>query len=92
MYAIYRSTRFRKDLKQAVKNPRFKNAVFISVVNTLIQGNPLPEKYQNHKLTGEFSDCCECHIQPDVLLIYIIDDDKHELRLVRIGSHAELFG
>jgi mRNA interferase YafQ len=51
----------------------------------------LPEKYKNHLLAGEWSKHRACHIKPDFLLIYLKTDDN-DLYLVRLGSHAELFG
>jgi mRNA interferase YafQ len=50
---------------------------------------PLPEKYSDYKLKGNWLDFRECHIKPDRLLIYTLSD--FELRPVRVGSHAELF-
>ena len=92
MHAIHRSNTFKKDLKRELKNPHFKKDVFLIVINDLANGKQLASRYRSHKLTGEFSDCFECHLQPDLLLVYLIDHKAHELRLVRLGSHAELFG
>jgi len=92
MYLIRRSTTFKKDLKRELKNPRFKKDIFLEAVDTLARGKQLKERHQNHKLTGEFSNCFECHLQPDLLLVYMIDRQAQTLRLIRLGSHAELFG
>lgn len=92
MHVIYRSTAFKKDLKREIKNPRFKKDIFTAVIDALAGGEQLAARHRNHKLTGEFSDCFECHLQPDLLLIYLIDHKARVLRLVRLGSHAELFG
>ena len=59
------------------------------VIDTLARGEPLPAKYQNHQLKGIYSGFFDCHIQPDWILIYKIEDRK--LLLIDIGSHADLF-
>jgi len=92
MHAIRRSATFRKNLKREAKSPRFKEATFLTAVNTLARGEALAPRYRNHKLAGEFFGCFECHLQPDLLLIYLIDREAQVLQLVRVGSHAELFG
>ena len=56
----------------------------------LLADQVLPLRYQDHSLTGEFKDCRECHLKPDLLLIYrMVGDDI--LELTRLGSHSELF-
>lgn len=62
------------------------------VVDTLRQGLPLAQRYRDHPLTGEYRGFRECHIQPDWLLIYLIEDDVLTLTLVDTGSHADMFG
>jgi mRNA interferase YafQ len=57
----------------------------------LMADAPLPAKYHDHSLSGEWEGCRECHIKPDLLLIYEKPDDE-TLRLARLGSHGELFG
>ena len=56
----------------------------------LVTDQAVPKKYQDHSLLGEYSDYRECHLRPDLLLIYHRPDDA-SLRLVRLGSHSELF-
>lgn len=92
MHTIHRSTTFRKDIKRVARNPHFRKTVFLGVIDALARGETLAPQYRNHKLMGEFSGCFECHLQPDLLLIYLIDRDAQAVRLIRIGSHAELFG
>jgi mRNA interferase YafQ len=82
------STRFKKDLK------RFKhqqNGVdeLHEVIQILCKRKKLPEKYKDHPLTGSYARHRECHVKPDVLLIY--SADEIHLYLERIGSHSELF-
>ena len=61
------------------------------VITLLAMGETLPEKYKDHALTGNWSEHRECHIQPDWLLIYRIEDDVLVLTLSRTGSHSDLF-
>jgi mRNA interferase YafQ len=90
-YEIERSARFKKAYKRVRQLPGFKEAVFIEVVDTLATGQKLPTKYKDHKLTGNLKDFRECHIAPDILLIYQIDSDMLILMLVNIGNHSQLF-
>jgi len=61
------------------------------VVEILLAGKQLPEKYQEHSLSGNWIEHRECHIQPDWLLLYHIKDNMLVLTLTRTGSHADLF-
>jgi mRNA interferase YafQ len=92
MYNLKHSNRFKKDLRKISSNKNFDAKTFISVVETIRVGDKLQEKYSDHKLNGEFKDCRECHIKPDLLLIYKINQKQSALHLLRIGSHSELFG
>lgn len=60
------------------------------VIDRLRQGEALEEKYRDHALEGKLKDFRECHIQPDWLLIYLIEDDILTLTLVDTGSHTDL--
>ncbi len=62
-----------------------------SVVDTLRQGRQLEEKYRDHELIGKFKGFRECHIKPDWLLIYLIENDILTLTLVDTGTHADIF-
>lgn len=86
---------FKRDFKRESQG-RLKKAVkevFPAVVDDLANDRPLDEKYHDHNLTGNWSGYRECHLKPDLLLIYkkIDDDDKAILCLARLGSHSELF-
>jgi mRNA interferase YafQ len=61
------------------------------IISKLAQGIPLPESNRDHELTGSYVDHRECHIQPDWLLIYRIDNEVLVLTLTRTGSHSDLF-
>lgn len=61
------------------------------VVDALAAGEPLPEKYKDHNLTGNYKGCRECHITPDRLLIYEVSGGELILYLTRTGIHSDLF-
>ena len=61
------------------------------VVDTLRHGKQLDEKYRDHGLSGNFQGFRECHIKPDWLLVYLIENDILTLTLVDTGSHADIF-
>jgi len=64
----------------------------VNVLSLLASGNPLPERYKDHLLTGNLRDFRECHIEPDWLLMYQIFEDVLILSATATGSHADLFG
>ena len=90
MLKIVRSNRFMKDLKLALKCGYDLNELS-KVVNLLANRKTLPIKYKDHALSGDYSNFRECHIKPDWLLIYHIDDEELELFLLRTGTHSDLF-
>jgi len=90
-YSTKPTTRFKKDVKR-LKKQGIDISELISVVVLLADGKTLDEKYQDHSLSGEFKGCRECHIHPDLLLIYEYDDENLYLYLTRTGSHSDLFG
>jgi len=88
MLPIRATSKFKKDLKKAIKQGRdFKKLG--AVLEKLSVPQPLPVVFKDHKLKGKWSDFRECHIEPDWLLVYTITD--FELRPARLGSHSELF-
>ena len=88
MLPIRPTSRFKKDLKKAIKQDRDLKKLDVAL-KALSIPQPLPAEFKDHKLKGKWSDFRECHIEPDWLLIYTITD--FELRPTRLGSHAELF-
>jgi mRNA interferase YafQ len=62
-----------------------------AIVSSLVEDTPLPEKNRDHALGGDSCDFRECHLKPDLLLIYRKPNGE-VLQLVRLGSHSELFG
>jgi mRNA interferase YafQ len=85
---LARTNQFRKDYKKA-KRRRQDIPKLLEVVSRLASGEKLEPRYSDHTLGGDYSDCRECHIEPDWILIYRLYED--ELVLVRTGSHADLF-
>lgn len=88
MYQIFRTSSFKKDYKKlSQKNKDLLKEVIIKLSNN----ETLEEKYKDHKLIGDYLGCKECHIKPDLLLIYRIENQILELSLIRVGKHSELF-
>ncbi len=85
------TTQFKKDYKLALKR-RLDIALLDDIIRALSRGDTLPEKNKDHPLSGNWTGHRECHILPDWLLIYRIDDDVLVLTLVRTGTHSDLFG
>jgi mRNA interferase YafQ len=86
--SIRRLSQFRRDYKRVEKQGKAMQAIDKIIV--VLATKQLTEKrFKDHKLSGIYKDCRECHINPDWLLIYQIT--KSELVLIRTGSHAELF-
>ena len=90
-YEIVRTRRFKIAYKRVRSLKGFKREVFETVVQTLANGEKLDKVYKDHRLTGKLKDFRECHIAPDILLVYQIDDDVLILTLVSLGNHAQLF-
>lgn len=90
-YTVKTTTQFKKDYKLAIKRG-FKINLLENVIAALAMGEPLPEKCKDHALTGNWAGHRECHILPDWLLIYRIEDDVLVLTLARAGTHSDLFG
>ncbi len=90
-YAVRYSKAFTKALKKFAHQPQ-KISAIQNVVLRLAAGEKLEAKFRDHKLTGEHKDKRECHVMPDLLLIYEKLDDVLVLHCVDVGSHSELFG
>ncbi|MDE6282512.1 MAG: type II toxin-antitoxin system YafQ family toxin [Muribaculaceae bacterium] len=91
MKEIKATNRFKKDLKRFANNPKKLRALYDFISTYLMTGNPIPDKYNPHLLRGNYEGHMECHIQGDYLLIWI-DEDSNVVKLIRVGSHSELFG
>lgn len=90
MLEIIPSNKFKKDLKRVAKRG-YNIDLLEEVVNLLAAGEKLPAKYRDHELSGTYVSCRECHIQPDWLLIYSINNNELLLLLSRTGTHSDLF-
>lgn len=88
-YTVKTTSQFKKDYKLAMKRNR-NISLLKEVVTLLSMGEKLPEKYRDHALTGNWVGHRECHISPDWLLIYRIENDILVLTLSRTGSHSDL--
>ena len=81
---------FKKDYKLAMK--RHMNIELLDdIIRQIANGKELDESYKDHELSGNWKGYRECHIQPDWLLIYRIDDEVITLTLTRTGTHSDLF-
>ena len=90
MLNVVLSNRFKKDLKAAAKRG-YNLALLDETINTLASRQTLPEKNRDHSLSGDYIGFRECHILPDWLLIYRVDNDDLLLFLLRTGTHSDLF-
>ena len=88
-YVVKVTSQFKKDYKLAMKRG-FKISLLDEVIVLLSKGEELPEKYRDHALIGNWLGHRECHILPDWLLIYRIENDVLVLTLSRTGSHSDL--
>ena len=85
-YTIRPTSRFQKDLKRVQKRG-YDISLITDIIKKLANGEQLPEKNRDHNLSGDYSGCRECHITPDWLLIYEIDNGTLILYLTRTGTH-----
>ena len=88
-YELKYTRAFRRGYKRAKKRG-LNLSLLGEIVEMLRCGKKLPKKYADHCLSGDFSQCRECHIQPDWLLIYMLEDDILTLTLVDTGTHTDL--
>ncbi|MFP4247714.1 MAG: type II toxin-antitoxin system YafQ family toxin [Halochromatium sp.] len=91
MRTIKQTSTFKRDLRRAAKgrHRRSLQTDFTKIVEILARDLQLPESYRDHALTGDWKDHRDCHIKPDLVLIYR-KPDSETLQLVRVGSRAEL--
>ena len=89
-YEIRNTTQFKKDYKLA-KRRDMNIALLKDIVTKLANGEPLDARHKDHPLSGDWIGHRECHIQPDWLLVYRIENDILVLTLSRTGTHSDLF-
>ncbi len=91
MRTVSYTSRFKRDYRREKSGQHSKklDALLMKVVNLLAADASLPRRNFDHALTGEWNDHRDCHIRPDLVLIYRKPDSEN-LELVRLGSHSEL--
>lgn len=90
MLTLATTGQFRRDYKR-VKKRGYDMSLLEAVIDTLLAEAPLPERHRDHSLTGNYTGFRECHVSPDWLLIYAVDQGKLLLTASRTGSHSDLF-
>ncbi|HVH03013.1 MAG TPA: type II toxin-antitoxin system YafQ family toxin [Amaricoccus sp.] len=90
MRRIARTARFKRDYKALGRSVPGLDAMLADAVGRLVRSETLPERYRDHPLTGDWKGFRDCHLRPDLVLIY--QASETELTLVRLGSHSDLFG
>ena len=90
MLTIKYQTTFKKDYKR-IRKRGYDVRLLENVIEMLAMRQELPEQYRDHNLVGNYSGCRECHITPDWLLVYEINDEELILYLTRTGSHSDIF-
>jgi mRNA interferase YafQ len=85
---LIRGAQFKRDVKLAERRGK-DLAKLRELILLLVEGDPLPPRYRDHSLSGNWKHHRDCHIEPDWLLLYKIDGD--DLHLVRTGTHSDLF-
>jgi mRNA interferase YafQ len=92
MYELIPTSSFKKDFKKIKKNRKdFESAALVLKTLQLNGVEGIPKKMKPHKLSGQYKDNWECHIKPDLLIIWIQIESPNTIKLIRIGSHSELF-
>ncbi len=91
MRRIEPTNAFKRDFKREAKGPHRETLEndLPAILDDLAKDQPLAEKHRDHTLTGDWKDHRDCHIKPDLILIYRKPDEER-LQLVRLGSHSEL--
>lgn len=90
MLTIKPTTRFQKDVKRAQRRG-YDMSLLADIIRKLASGEALPAKNRDHALSGNYAGCRECHITPDWLLIYEVEEQQLFLYLTRTGTHSDLF-
>ena len=89
MLKLKRTGSFKRDLKK-YKHDKNLLLELENVIKILLEERPIPAKYKNHKLTGNYEGLMELHLRPDDLLVYL-KIEKESISLYAIGSHTDLF-
>lgn len=89
-YEVKPSNKFKRDLKRLQKRG-YDLRLLNEVLKRLADAEPLAERHRDHALSGNFAGCRECHITPDWLLIYRVEEEQLLLLLLHTGTHSDLF-
>ena len=89
MYTLKITSQFKKDLKRIQNNPA-KIKHLKEVLELLEKDGAVPERFKPHRLIGDYVGFLECHVENDLLLIWL-DPEEYVIKLVRLGTHSELF-
>ncbi|MCI9387739.1 MAG: type II toxin-antitoxin system YafQ family toxin [Lachnospiraceae bacterium] len=89
-YTVKPTSKFQKDLKKVQKRG-YDISLLTDVIKKLANGEELPARNRDHVLSGDYAGLRECHVTPDWLLVYEIDDESIILYLTRTGTHSDLF-
>jgi mRNA interferase YafQ len=91
MRRIERTGQFKRDYKREARGPHRATLEtdFVEIVNALANDRPLADRHRDHPLGGDWKDHRDCHLRPDLVMIYR-KPDLQRLQLVRLGSHSEL--
>ena len=89
MKELKATSQFKKDLKRYQNQPKKIEKLKV-VLGYLQQGPCIPQEYKPHRLLGNYKDYMECHIESDTLLIWL-DENTNVVKLIRLGTHSELF-
>ncbi len=91
MYQILYTNTFKKNLRKIIKSGNFPRERVEAIIDMISGGAKLEPSLNNHKLHGKYDGTYECHIRPDMLLIYKKDNEEKVITLLDIGSHSDLF-
>jgi addiction module toxin, RelE/StbE family len=90
MWKFKQSSQFKKDFKR-YEHDKSKLESLMNILSQLRENGKVEAQYSPHMLKGEYLGCMECHVESDFLLVWI-DEECQLIKLVRLGSHSELFG
>ena len=90
MFELRYTNQFKKDFKRIKSNPAKVEEIF-NLLKLLEQGIAIPKEFRPHKLKGAYKGYWECHIESDLLLIWLTFEEEKIIKLIRLGSHSELF-
>ena len=91
MRSVRRTAQFRRDFRRLKRGVHASHLdqTLLAALELLVADAPLPDRYVDHPMKGRYADCRDCHLRPDLVLVYR-KRESDALELVRIGSHAQL--